>query len=122
MSAVKDEILRLADELPDDDLVEVVAELRGRAELRAQGAVLKAEGHVTGSLIIDDSRPAQQRQQQSKLGLRWPHLGPAAVGGAVLLGWFVGLVGGPLVAVVGAALGLVLGDQLDQRTTAASET
>jgi len=51
--------------------------------------------------------------------LRWPHLGPVAVGTAILLGWGVGIIGGPLLAGVGAAVGLVVGDRLDQRTVAA---
>jgi len=112
VSAVREELERLLDDLPDEDLVELVAEVRGRAELRAQGVLLKAEGYVTPPPTV----------QRSMRELRWPHLGPAAVGTAVLLGWFVGLVGGPLVAILGAVLGLVLGDQLDQRTAAAADT
>ena len=120
MSAVRNELERLLDDLPEEDLVELVAEIRGRAGLRAH-TVLNAQGHVTGSLMVGDSTPApEQSRQLSKLVLRWPKLGPAALGAGVLLGWAAGLAGGPLAAILGVAVGLVLGDRLDQHNAAAT--
>jgi hypothetical protein len=43
VSALRDELLRLVDALPEEDLVELVAEVRSRTKLRTHGS-LKAEG------------------------------------------------------------------------------
>ena len=53
--------------------------------------------------------------------LRWPALGPVAIGAAVLVGWTASFAGGPLAAIVGTSLGLFLGDWLDQRTGGTAE-
>jgi hypothetical protein len=114
--AVRDELrheaIQLIDGLPEEELVVVVRELRGRAELHMPAVLMTGQGQVT----------APQSPQQSKFVLRWPHLGPGTFGAAVLGGWILSYPGGLPLALGGAVLGALLGDQLDQHNAAAASS
>ena len=113
MDELRHEAVQLIDNLPEEELVVVVASLRARA-------TLTAVGHVGPAATDDDSVAGAEIPQHPKL--RWPHLGPGAFGAAVLVGWILSYPGGLPLALLGAVLGALLGDQLDQRNAAAASS
>jgi hypothetical protein len=117
VAALTEEVVRLIGDLRDEDSDWLIRELRKRTEQRSVPltTVLSRENPVP-----HEHSPAVPPSAPGAL-LRWPQLGPAAVGAAVLLGWAVGIAAGPLAAIIGAVLGLVLGDHLDQHTAAAAD-
>ena len=117
MAALTDEVTRLIRDLRDEDFDWLVHELRRRTEQRS----IPASAALSRDNPVSDKHGDTATAETSTEVLRWPHLGPAAVGAALILGWFAGMVAGPLVAIIGAMLGLLLGDRLDQHTAAAAD-
>jgi hypothetical protein len=105
--SVRGDLARLIDELPE-------------AQLERAKDILEelAREYPAHSLTRLDEETGVWRVahpgQRPRPSLRWPALGPAAVGSSILLGWVSGSAAGPIVAVVGAAVGLILGDLVDQ--------
>ena len=81
-----------------------------------------AHGHVidpievkratAGGRSLEDSRP--QRKDRPRPRIRFPHLGPGAIGACVLGAYAVGWFLGPMAGLGGAILGMIAGDLLDQ--------
>ena len=93
----KDALYRLVDQLPDDEVDHVVR-------------VLKAcTGYDRGGANRSKSQPGSRSPQ-----LRWPALGAGSIGASILAASAIGAVVGPLGAIIGAAVGLIAGDLVDQ--------
>jgi hypothetical protein len=123
--------VRLIDGLPEEEAEWLVSALRERAAQREQQA--HGRGHAfdfrdqrissqTSAGPISNgaslSHPSDRADTDILDGRRWPALGPGALGAAVILGWLAGMIGGPLLAIVGAVAGVFVGGVLDRRTEA----
>jgi len=129
----RDELIQLIEDLPDEDIDKFVTALRelspaDAATLLRLATSLAHEDHhahqVWALEVMDDDKADWSRRYSHAATtprVRWPRLGPAALGTAVLLGWIVSMTGILPLAMVGAALGLFLGDRLDQHTVAAAD-
>ena len=117
VATLSNEATRLIEDLRDEDVDWLVQVLRKRTEERA----VPVSAALSRDKPVPDKHSGTATAATSAEILRWPHLGPAAVGAALILGWLAGMAAGPLVTILGAVLGLLLGDRLDQHTAAAAD-
>jgi len=96
----KDTLYRLIDRIPETELDGVVRILENFANNERNGAGTHYD--AAGSSL------------KRSVHVRWPQLGPGAIGACVAGAWLLGILVGPIGALVGALLGVVAGDLLDQ--------
>jgi len=102
----RDELIRLIDDLPDDERVALVERLKTRRD------------SDFGRHVDATSRIASRNEIEPRASTSWDTIGPASFGAAVLFGFAAGLVGGqvgPLLAAIGALAGLAIGSVVDRR-------
>jgi len=116
VSADHDELVHLIDGLPKAERDTLTALLRS-----GQSGVTSAYASTSSIMLEDKDTPAEWRVNsmpehgRRRGGPAWP-MGPATFGAAVLVGWAAGIVGGPMVAAVGAVAGLFVGQVIDRAT------
>lgn len=102
----RDELLRLIDDLPDEEQAELVARLKTRTRTQGDLSVNPGSSHESA------------QEPEPAVSARWDTIGPAAFGAAVLVGFAAGSVGGhvgPVLAAPGALVGLLIGSVVDRR-------
>lgn len=108
--------MHLIDGLPKAERDTLTALLRkGQSRLTSAYDSSKSIMLEDGDTLAESPVEARPDQGTRRVGPASP-MGPATLGAAVLVGWAAGLVGGPIVAAVGAIAGLFVGQVIDRAT------